>query len=375
MPDDLSKATPPRSVSMVLAGGVAMGAYEAGAYAGLHGQAGLMPEWFAGSSIGAVTAAIVAGSPVDERVARLRQFWDAMAGDPLPIMSFWLGYPAAGPWRQALNERSALDTLIYGRPGLFRPRLAPGARVGAQDVPALFDLQPLRDRLTGIIDFGLLNSGAIRLSLCCTDVITGDRVVFDTGRGERIGVDHIVASCALLPVFAPVEVEGRLLADGGLAANTPLDLVLDDNPDREMLCFVVELFARQGSRPHTLAASASRAGDLAFGNQTRRILEGRQREYALRSLIGRLAAHLPAEVRDDAAVAAILAEGRTDRATVATVAYRAELEEAGLFKVFDFSRATLADRWQAGEAAIRKAVATIRTGRGDRDATLNVIEA
>jgi len=236
----------------------------------------------------------------------------------------------------------------------------------------LFDLQPLRDRLTGIIDFGLLNSGAIRLSLCCTDVITGDRVVFDTGRGDRIGMDHIVASCALLPVFAPVEVEGRLLADGGLAASTPLDLVLDDNPDREMLCFVVELFARQGSRPHTLAASASRAGDLAFGNQTRRILEGRQREYALRSLIGRLAAHLPAEVRDNAAVAAILAEGRTDRATVA---YRAELEEAGLFKVFDFSRATLADRWQAGEAAMRKAVATIRTGRGDRDATLNVIEA
>ena len=360
---------------MVFAGGIAMGAYEAGAYAGLHGQAGLMPEWFAGSSIGAVTAAIVAGSPVDQRVARLRQFWDAMAGDPLPFMSFWLGYPAAGPWRQALNERSALDTLIYGRPGLFRPRLAPGARIGAQDVPALFDLQPLRDRLTGIIDFGLLNSGAIRLSLCCTDVVTGDRVVFDTGRGDRIGVDHITASCALLPVFAPIEIGGRLLADGGLAANTPLDLVLDDSPDEEVLCFVVELFARQGSRPHTLAASANRAGDLAFGNQTRRILEGRQREYRLRNLIGEMAAHLPAEVREKAEVAAVLAEGRTDRATVATVAYRAGLVEAGLFKVFDFSRATLADRWQAGEAAMRKAVATVRTERGDRDATLNVIEA
>ena len=374
MPDDLSRATPPRSVSMVLAGGIALGAYEAGAYAGLHGHERLIPEWFAGSSIGAVTAAILAGSPLGQRVARLRQFWDAMASDPLPFLPPWLGYPAAGLWRQALNERSALDTLLCGRPGLFRPRLAPGAQVGVQDIPALFDLGPLRESLVKLIDFDLLNSGVTRLSLCCTDVIGGDRVVFDTGRGDRIGVDHVLASCALLPLFAPVEVEGRLLADGGLAANTPLDLVLADIPDREMLCFVVELFARRGSRPHTLAASASRAGDLAFGNQTRRILESRQREYALRSLIGRQAANLPAQVRDDAAVAAILAEGRTDRTTVAMIAYRAGLDEAGLFKVFDFSRATLADRWRAGESAMRDATVAVGAASGSPDTMLDVIE-
>ncbi len=374
MPDHPGRAAPRQNVSIVLAGGIALGAYEAGAYAGLHEHAGLMPDWFAASSIGAVNAAIIAGSPVDQRVARLRRFWDAMASEPLPFLSSWLGYPAAGLWRQALNERSAVDTLLYGRPGLFRPRLAPGAQIGAQDVPALFDLEPLRERLAQFVDLGLLNSGATRLSLSCTDVISGDRVVFDTGRGDRIGVDHILASSALLPVFAPVEVGGRLLGDGGLAANTPLDLVLDDSPDREMLCFVVELFARQGSRPHTLAASASRAGDLAFGNQTRRILEGRQREYRLRSLIGRLAAHLPAGVRDDPEVAAVLAEGRTDRTTVAIIAYRAGLDEAGLFKVFDFSRATLADRWRAGEAAMRDAAAA-SAGWGSSNGALDVIEA
>ena len=383
MPYDLSGAAPERSVSMVLAGGVALGAYEAGAFAALHGQAGLRPGWLAGSSSGALNAAIIAGSPPDRQVERLRQFWDAMAADPLPFTSSWLGHPAAGLWRQMLNERSALDTLFLGRPGLFRPRLAPGFQVGVQDVPALFDLAPLRDRLGQLVDFDLLNSGATRLSLCCTDVISGDRVVFDTGRGDRIGVEHILASCALLPLFAPVEVGGRLLADGGLAANTPLDLVLDDGvpnggatadgADREMLCFVVELFARQGSRPHTLAASASRAGDLAFGNQTRRILEGRQREYRLRGLIGRLAAHLPPEVSGDPEIAAILAEGRTDRTTVVTIAYRAGLDEAGLFKVFDFSRATLADRWKAGEAAMRDAAAgAVSRGPGT---VLDAIEA
>jgi NTE family protein len=348
-----------RSVALVLAGGVALGAYEAGAYAALHEHVALRPEWLAGSSIGAVTAAIIAGNPPDRRVERLRQFWDTTAGNPYPITSFWLGYPDAGPWRQAQNEKSALDALMFGRPGLFRPRLAPGRQAGAQDVRALFDLAPLREHLNQIVDFELLNRGKVRVSLSCTDVISGDRVVFDTGHGDRIGVDHVLASSALLPLFAPIEVEGRLLADGGLGANTPLDLVLDDNPNQEMLCFVVELFARQGSRPHTLPATANRAVDLAFGNQTRRILEGRQREYRLRGLIGQLAERLPAEVREDPEVAAVLAEGRTDRTTVVTIAYRAGPDEAGLFKLFDFSRATLADRWDAGEAAMCDAAAAV----------------
>jgi NTE family protein len=350
-----------RSVALVLAGGAALGAYEAGAYAALHEHVALRPEWLAGSSIGAVNAAIIAGNPPARRVERLRQFWDTMAGSPYPITSFWLGYPDAGPWRQAQNEKSVLDALVFGRPGLFRPRLAPGRQAGAQDVRALFDLAPLREQLNQIVDFELLNRGKVRVSLSCTDVTSGDRVVFDTRHGDRIGADHVLASSALLPLFAPVEVEGRLLADGGFGANTPVDLVLDDNPNQEMLCFVVELFARQGSRPHTLPASANRALDLAFGNQTRRILEGRQREYRLRGLIGQLAERLPAEVREDPEVAAILAEGRTNRTTVVTIAYRAGLDEAGLFKLLDFSRATLTDRWGAGEAAMRDAAAVVGT--------------
>ena len=359
MPDDLSKTGLQPNVSLVLAGGIALGAYEAGAYAGLHDQIGLRPRWLAGASAGAVNAALIAGAPPGQEVGRLRQFWDSMATDPFPFTSFWLGHPAAGLWRQAENETSAMLALLYGRPGLFRPRLAPGARAGVGDVPALFDLAPLGERLAKLVDFDRLNNGDTRLSLCCTDVVSGERVVFDTGRGDRIDVEHVLASSALLPLFAPVEVNGRLLADGGLAANTPLDLVLDDEGDGEMVCFVVELFARQGSRPHTLAASASRAGDLAFGNQTRRILEGREREHRLRGLIGTLAAHLPAEMRRQPDIAAVLAEGRTERTVVATVAYRAGLDEAGLFKVFDFSRATLADRWQAGEAAMRDAAGAV----------------
>ena len=104
MPDRVFGTGPQKSVSLVLAGGVALGAYEAGAYAALHDHVALRPEWLAGSSIGAVNAAIIAGNPVDRRIERLQQFWGTTGADPFPISSFWMGRRAAGPVRQAQNE-------------------------------------------------------------------------------------------------------------------------------------------------------------------------------------------------------------------------------------------------------------------------------
>jgi NTE family protein len=274
----------------------------------------------------------------------------------MPVTSFWFGTPEAGPLRRAHNRASVLQTLFCGRPGIFRPRIAPGAQAGVDDVSALYDLAPLRSHLPEIVDFDLLNSGKLRVSVVATDVVTGERVVFDTGRGARIGPEHILASCALLPLFAPVEIEGRLLGDGGMSSNAPLDVVLEEAGFGEMLCFVVDLFASEGSRPHSLSAALSRAGDLAFGNQSRRLLEGQEREHRLRAMIGRMGSRLPPELRDDPEIASIIAEGRAHPATVLYLCYRAALDEAGPAKVFDFSRATFADRWQKGEREMRAAL-------------------
>jgi NTE family protein len=338
---------------------VSLGGYEAGAYAALHDGGVPLPSWIAGSSIGAVNAAIIAGNPPERRIERLKQFWETVTANPMPMTSFWFGTPEAGWWRQTHNQASALKTLFFGRPGIFRPRLAPGVRAGADDVSALYDLAPLRAHLAEIVDFDLLNSGSVRVSVIATDVVTGERVVFDTGRGTRLGPDHILASCALLPLFAPVEIDGRLLGDGGMSSNAPLDIVLEEAGSGEMLCFVVDLFASEGSRPHSLSASLSRAGDLAFGNQSRRLLEGQQREHRLRAMIGRLGSRLPPELRDDPDIASIIAEGRAHPATVLYLSYRAGLDEAGPAKVFDFSRATFADRWQKGEREMQAALRTL----------------
>ena len=346
----------PGQVALVLSGGIALGAYEAGAYAALAGDSAHAPTWLSACSIGAVNAALIAGSPPGESVDALRRFW-AASGQAAPLLPIaWAG---EGIWRDWANQQAAWQTLAFGRPGLFRPRLAPGLHAGAGDVPALFDLAPLGPTLDALVDWDRLNDGATRVALCCTDVLSGERVVFDTGCGDRIGAAHVLASSALMPLFAPVELDGRLLADGALSGNAPLDLVLDRAGDEALLCLVVELFGRAGQRPHTLAAAASRAADLAFGNQTRRILDGRAREHRLEAALGRLSALLPPAVQADPAIAAELAPGRTHPATIATVAYRAGLDEAGLLKPFDFSPATLADRWAAGEATMRAALARL----------------
>ena len=349
-----------KPAAFVLAGGIAMGAFEAGAYAAFDG-AGLSASlrWVAGSSIGAVAAALIAVGEPQDRVTRLRQFWRRAASDPAPLTSFWFGPPRHGPWRQAYNQASVVETLLLGRPGLFRPRLQPALRAGVQDVSALYDLAPLQAHIERVVDFDRLNNGDVRVTMAATDVVTGERVVFDTARGCVIGPRHVVASCALLPLFAPVEVDGRLLGDGGLSSNAPIDLVLSDAAARDLRCFVVDLFAQEGSRPHTLAASAARACDLAFGNQSRRQLEAQGREDRLRGLIDRLGALLPPELQCQPAVDAILAEGRPAPIEVHYVSYRAGLDEAGLGKPFDFSAATIADRWRAGSEGLAALLETL----------------
>ncbi len=63
---------------LVLQGGGALGAYQAGVYEGLA-EAGIVSTWIAGVSIGAINAALIAGNPPERRVERLREFWDRVS--------------------------------------------------------------------------------------------------------------------------------------------------------------------------------------------------------------------------------------------------------------------------------------------------------
>ena len=62
-------------IALVLQGGGALGAYQAGVYQALH-EANIEPDWVCGVSIGAINSAIIAGNPPDRRLERLHILWD-----------------------------------------------------------------------------------------------------------------------------------------------------------------------------------------------------------------------------------------------------------------------------------------------------------
>ena len=74
---------------LLLQGGGALGAYQAGVYEGLV-EAGIEPSWVVGISIGAINAALIVGNPPERRVERLREFWRRISvnvGPPLPALA------------------------------------------------------------------------------------------------------------------------------------------------------------------------------------------------------------------------------------------------------------------------------------------------
>jgi NTE family protein len=214
--------------------------------------------------------------------------------------------------------------------------------------PALHDLAPLRALLERLVDFDALNAPeAPRVTLTATDLLAGDRITFDSRRGDRIGLDEVIASCSLPPLFPPTELRGRLMADGCLTGNTPLEAALSEAWAEEVLCVAVELFARQGTRPDSLSAAAARATDVMFGSRTRDAIAAEQRVHALRNALRVADAEAPQ------------AAGPR-RVSVLVVGMRAEPDDAGMLKPFDFSPVALQQRRAAGAATMAAALALPR---------------
>jgi len=301
---------------LLLAGGNALGCYLAGGYQALH-EAGEEPDWIAGTSIGAVTAALIAGNPPEQRVARLHEFWtEAMAPN-------WL------PWRQGAQWLAAVRTRVLGRPALFHPRLP--KLLDQPGLVGLYDRTPMRHSLERLIDFNRLNAGDMRVSVLAVDLQSGAEVVFDTAT-TRLTADHLMASSALIPDFPPVRIGDRWLVDGGMAANVPVDYVLGQEQEEDMLCFLLDLFPIDAAVPHDLAGMTQRQSDLIFACQTEKTLR------ALAALDRMRPAPRP-------------------RIDVVRTSYAADAVET-MMKMWDFSDTALSRRWEAGrrdmQAALRR---------------------
>ncbi len=329
---------------LVLQGGGALGAYQAGVYEALQ-KDGETPDWVAGISIGAINAALIAGNPPERRVERLREFWELVTE---PVGTTLLAF--AGFDRVVQNRNSALMAAAFGAPGFFAPRMPPAPFQPPGSVAAIsyYDTGPLRATLERLVDFDRVNSSGTRLSVGAVNVRTGNFAYFDTAN-ERLDARHVMASGALPPGFPPIEIDGEYYWDGGLVSNTPLQYVLDEPGSRPRLVFQVDLFAARGDMPATLAEASEREKDIRYSSRTRLNTTYELRRQATVQAAQRLVARLPAHLRDDPdarLLAAIPCEAAVD---VVHLIYRSKHYESQS-KDYEFSRASMLEHWAAGLA-------------------------
>lgn len=337
---------PFESVSLLLQGGGALGAYQAGVYQALS-EAGLEPDWVAGISIGAVNAAIIAGNPPEERLPRLREFWENATQEAFPYCAFFNPLLRDDNGRQLMNALSAWRTIMLGIPGLFKPRLLTPWLMpqGSMSATSYCDNAPLRAMLERLIDFDRLNNSDIRFNIGAVNLKSGNFVDFDN-KHHTISPEHVMASCALPPGFPPVEIDGEYYWDGGLLSNTPLQCVMD-NATEDTLIFQVDLWSADGEFPQNMAEVLTREKDIRYSSRTRTNTERFRESQKLRHAIANLLEKLPAELKQLPEARQLAANSCTRVYNIVHLIYRNQSYE-GYSKDFEFSRRSMEDHWQSG---------------------------
>jgi NTE family protein len=240
--------------------------------------------------------------------------------------------------------------MLFGVAGFFSPRVpaAPFQPPGTPAAISYYDTTPLRESLERLVDFDLLNSGEVRLSVGAVSVTSGNFRYFDSAQ-MRLDARHVMASGALPPGFPPIEIDGEHYWDGGIVSNTPLQYVLDEPGGRPRLVFQVDLFAARGEMPATLAEASEREKDIRYSSRTRLNTTYELRRQATLQAARRLVARLPANLRDDPDAKALAALPSETCVDVVHLIYRSKHYESQS-KDYEFSRASMLEHWAAGLA-------------------------
>ncbi len=277
MGTDANTVTAHRKLGLVLSGGGARGAFQVGVYERMLGDPRFSggPAFISGTSAGAINAALIAAGRTP---SQMLQFWHRLAERPPAVASESFMHHA----RQAILALAALEPGRWtnGEPSVLRAvreharqhlPLRPGSvlawivecamtarfevvREFFQRIPDanLFDTRPLRNRLVEELGGERVPGRAgIQLAINVVDAPTGRAVRFVTAATrmtrppeyrvvDAITVDMVLASAAIPMLFSPVEVEGRLLWDGGLLVNTPLAPVVDMGAESVVTVLVTE---------------------------------------------------------------------------------------------------------------------------------------
>lgn len=329
-------------IALVLQGGGALGAYQVGVYEAMH-EAGLEPDWVSGVSIGAVNAAIIAGNKPENRLDRLTDFWSRITD-----RTVWLHTPDGDIFRQMRNAASAFHTMVMGQPGFFAPhKLNPWlSPAGAKSATSYYDSSPLRETLLELVDFDLLNNGDCRFSVGAVNVTSGNFIFFDNAK-HRIGPEHIMASGALPPAFAPVQIGTDYFWDGGIVSNTPLQHLLAQDDDINSLVFQVDLFSASGALPRTMPDVMGREKDISYSSRTRQVTDMFQRLQRWKTRAYRALLRIPEADLTDEERAMRDKLARLPAHTILQLIYQQKSYE-GNAKDYEFSRTSMREHWQSG---------------------------
>lgn len=197
----------PSKIGLVLSGGAARGLAHIGVLKALDEQ-GVHVDAIAGTSMGAVIGGLYAAgyTPKELEQLALNLDWRQALSDSPPRVDV--------PFRRKQDDR---DFLIRQKLS-FRDDGTLGLPLGAiqgQNLTLL--LESLLVHTSDTRDFDKL---AIPFRAVATDIASGEKVVFDHGHLPQA----IRASMSIPAVFAPVEINGRLLVDGGMVDNIPVDV-------------------------------------------------------------------------------------------------------------------------------------------------------
>ena len=339
-------------VALVLQGGGALGAYQAGVFEELC-AIDVEPTWVAGVSIGAINAALIVGNAPGDRLEKLHAFWDLVSSGPARQA------PPLDGQRTVFNQWSAAWSATFGVPGFYRPRVPPAALQpsGTPGALSVYDNEALRSTLERLVDFDRINARidgrpAIRLSVGAVDVETGNSTWFDNV-DTRLGPEHVMASGALPPAFAPVTIGDASYWDGGIVSNTPLQYVLDERGDDRLLVVQVDLFPSRGPRPLDLAGVLQRHKDILYSSRSRFTTEKIAEMQRLRGALARLIKRLPASLRDDPDLRALDATLHTQRVDIVHLIYRQRSYERES-KDYEFSRPSMQEHWRCGIDDMRR---------------------
>jgi NTE family protein len=279
---------------LVLQGGGSLGAFGCGVFKSLA-RRGIRFDIVAGTSIGAVNAAIIAGSKSGSPEKDLEDFWIELAESSynvipdviLPQYDF-----GTGQFTLKNISAAAINAGLFGVPKMFVPRTwswtqffgtsgGLSADQGLAMTPAnrtyLYDHTPLGKTLEKYVDFDKLSpeqqsstGGKARLILTCVDVLTAKHLVYDSLK-TRINAKHILASAAYPNYGFPwIEIEQGVYGwDGALMDNTPLREVIEASPRNDKYVYIVENYPRVRERlPQNRIEVSDRARDITFSDKT-----------------------------------------------------------------------------------------------------------